>query len=216
VGGVALVEKLSPALRMPHPVDDEDRFIAELERVLTDDRYAVLLPGSDASLLAISRHRDRLEPQVRLGLPPHRVVLRALDKLLLGDAARSTGIPAPGVAVCWDVEDTMDAAGRLGLPVILNAVQSVFMVDGRARRSGSVRVDSEESLRTLVPAYGEPCLLQRTEPGAVLSFAGVMAEGELLAMALSRYERTSYPEAGNTCFSQAWSRLRFSGSKSRR
>jgi cation diffusion facilitator CzcD-associated flavoprotein CzcO/predicted ATP-grasp superfamily ATP-dependent carboligase len=190
-------------LRMPHPVGDEDRFVAELERVLTEDRHAVLLPGSDASLLAISGHRERLEPHVRLGLPRHDVVLRALDKLLLGDAASSIGLPAPDVAVCWDVADAMGAVERLGLPVILKAVQSVFMVNGRARRSGSVRVERQDSLPALIPEYGKPCLLQRSEPGAVLSFAGVMAEGSLLAVALSRYERTWYPEAGNACFSRA-------------
>jgi predicted ATP-grasp superfamily ATP-dependent carboligase len=189
-------------LHVPHPVDAEAGFIDALERAVRDDRHAVLLPGGDASLVAISRHRERLEPYVRLGLPSHEVVLRVLDKVVLGEAARAAGLPTPEAAVCSGIEEAVATARRFEFPVILKAVQSVFTVNGETRRSGSVRVEDEDSLRALVPEYGEPCLLQRSLPGAVLSFAGVMAGSELLAMAVSRYRRTWYPEAGNACFSE--------------
>jgi predicted ATP-grasp superfamily ATP-dependent carboligase len=190
-------------LSVPHPVEDREGFVAGLEVALSGDEYAVLLPGSDASLLAVSEHRERLEAHTRTGLPSHEVVLRSLDKLGMAEAAGDAGVSAPETVVCQDVRDAVEAAYRLGFPVVLKASRSVYEARGRTRRSGSARVEDELALRAMTPEYGSPCLVQKAEPGSVISFAGVLAGGKLLGVAVSRYLRTWYPEAGNVCFSES-------------
>ncbi|MBA3263610.1 MAG: NAD(P)-binding domain-containing protein [Thermoleophilaceae bacterium] len=69
-------------------------------------------------------------------------------------------------------------------------------------RVGSVWVGDPERLAGLAPLYGTPCLVERAEDGKIVSFAGVLADGRLLATAVSRYVRTWYPEGGNVCFSE--------------
>jgi len=189
-------------LLVPHPLEDQAGFLAALQRAVCSGCYSVLVPGSDASLLAVSYGRERLEPHVRIALPRHEAVQRSLDKQKLISAAARHELTSPETVLCSGAIDALTAARRIGFPVVLKAARSVFELDGYPRHVGSVLVTGERALEEAVIAYGVPCLLQRRERGAVLSFAGVFAEGRLLAEALSRYHRTWYPDAGNASFSE--------------
>jgi predicted ATP-grasp superfamily ATP-dependent carboligase len=189
-------------LLVPHPLEDEAGFLDALERAVLRGDYSVLVPGSDASLLAISRGRDRLEPHVRIALPPHAVVERSLDKLALISAASHHRLSSPVTIACHGTAAAIAGAESLGFPVILKPARSVFEVDGVRRRRGGVLVRDERALVGAVAQYGDPCLVQQREPGAVLSFAGVFANGCLLGEALSRYDRTWHPDSGSASFSQ--------------
>src|SRR5436309_1291368 len=70
-------------------------FVEELRQIVDEEDYDVLLAGTDASLLAISQGRERLEPFVSLGLPAPEVVERSLSKVEPLDAATEAGVPAP-------------------------------------------------------------------------------------------------------------------------
>src|SRR6266576_6332171 len=58
------------------PKDDPAEFVEELRRIVIGADYDVLIAGTDVSLLAISRGRERLEPFVKLGLPAPEIVER--------------------------------------------------------------------------------------------------------------------------------------------
>src|SRR3954452_14239729 len=60
-----------------HPAE----FVEQLARIVSGGDYDVLIPGTDASLLAISRGRDQLEPHVNLGLPAPQIVEGSLSKV---------------------------------------------------------------------------------------------------------------------------------------
>jgi hypothetical protein len=109
---------------------------------------------------------------------------------------------APETAICEGVDAALSAADRMGYPVLLKPVSSLVEVAGVPIRIGSIRVADPERLARMVPSYGIPCLIERTVEGEILSFAGVFAEGRLLATAVSRYLRTWYPDGGNVCFSE--------------
>jgi predicted ATP-grasp superfamily ATP-dependent carboligase len=189
-------------LSLPHPLEDSEGFVAGIEAALSRGVYAVVLPGSDASLQVLSRERERIEPHARMGLPPHEAVLVSLNKLRLAEAAVRSGLAAPETAVCQSVDEALSAASRMGYPVALKPASSLIEVAGVPMRVGSVMVDSPERLAGLAPTYGTPCLVERSELGSIVSFAGVLADGRLLATAVSRYVRTWYPEGGNVCFSE--------------
>ena len=190
------------ALRLPHPLEDPEAFVAGIERAVSRDEHGALIPGSDGSLMTISSARERLEPHVRMGLPPHDAVVASLNKLALAEAAVKAGLAAPETAVCSTVEDALSAAGRMGFPVALKPASSLIEVAGIQKRVGSVMVDDAQRLAALAPTYGVPCLIERAVLGKLVSFAGVFADGRLLATAVSRYLRTWHPEGGNVCFSE--------------
>ena len=80
---------------VPDPLEDPHGFLAMIEHLVAGGRYAALVHCGDASLLAISRGRDRLTPHLRLGLPPHEAVRRSLDKTALIAAASRSGLRTP-------------------------------------------------------------------------------------------------------------------------
>jgi hypothetical protein len=75
-------------LRMTDPLQDGERFVEDLRRQLTSRQYAVLLPGRDRALLAISHGRERLEGLARIGLPAPASVERSLDREVMAEVAR--------------------------------------------------------------------------------------------------------------------------------
>jgi FAD-dependent urate hydroxylase len=190
------------ALRLPHPLEDPEAFVAGIERAVSRAEHGALIPGSDGSLMTLSGVRERLEPHVRMGLPPHDAVVASLNKLALAEAAVKVGLAAPETAVCSTVEDALSAADRMGFPVALKPASSLIEVAGVRNRVGSVMVDDPQRLAALAPTYGVPCLIERAVRGSLVSFAGVFADGRLLATAVSRYVRTWHPEGGNVCFSE--------------
>jgi predicted ATP-grasp superfamily ATP-dependent carboligase len=187
------------------PKDDPTGFVEQLRAIVGGGGYDILIPGADASLLAISRNRERLEPFVTLGLPAPEIVERSISKAALSEYAPRVGLPVPETAVCAEPEATLRAATRLGYPVMLKSEQAVFERDGGLGKQGSAMVHDEASLVRLLPEYGRPWLVQQVRPGTLLSFAGVAADGRLLACAVSRYRRTWPPEAGSVAFSETTS-----------
>ena len=179
------------------PVADPERFVDGVAERLRARSYAAVLPGTEASMLALSAARTRLDGLVRLGLPPHDVVLRAFDKVALVDRSAAVGLAAPDSTVCDDEAEGLEAARAVGFPVVLKPRES-FLEDGdkRWRRSAFVARDEAELLAA-VPEYGRPFLIQRFEDGPIVSVAGVVVEGAVRALCVARYVRT-WPASGGS------------------
>jgi predicted ATP-grasp superfamily ATP-dependent carboligase len=192
-----------PAARKlaPDPRRDVRGFVDRLGSLLQDNRYSILLAGTDASLLAISRHRDRLAPYVCLGLPTQEVVERALDKWFLVESAAQVGLDPPETRLCTGAADAVGAAAAFRYPVVVKPHHTADEGHGIVRRWGSVLAFNEAVVSAAARSFGT-CLVQRRVDGDVISFAGVAANWGLLATVVSRYVRTWPPEGGNVCFSE--------------
>ncbi len=173
---------------------DPDAFVAGLAAI--GGPYAMLLPATDAALLAVSRRRDRLG-DLELGLPPHEAVEAATDKVELDRASREAGLPSPDTAVCHDHDDGVRAARELGLPLVIKPRRTAFEDGGVIRQRGGSFVADESALADAVEQFGTPYLLQRLQEGEVWSAAGVMTPEGVLSFSVARYLRTWPVKAGN-------------------
>lgn len=210
---VCAVSRLRPAathwsracaerIRLPDPRVDVRAFVDRLGDLLQDGRHDALIPGSDASLIAISEHRETLDGSAQLGLPSREAVRRTVDKLVLLDAAAAVGLAPPASVPCTDLGEADDAAAALGFPVVLKPSQSFAPVNGGLRqRSVAVAADREE-LAATVPEFPSPFIVQRFEQARFLSCTGVVADGQLLALATSRVLRLWPPTAGMHSYSE--------------
>jgi predicted ATP-grasp superfamily ATP-dependent carboligase len=192
----------SDALQVTDPRVDAAGFVADLRRYLEHQRCAMLVPGSDFSLLAVSKGRDALDGLTRLGLPPHPAVERGFNREVLAAGAAAGGL-SPAVAVrCTDVGEAVRAANELGFPVLLKSISTVEDRGASvAAGPNTRRIEDEQQLRSAVGFYGAAWLVQRLESGRTLSFGGVVAQGRLLGAGVSAYLRTWPPTAGNVSFS---------------
>jgi predicted ATP-grasp superfamily ATP-dependent carboligase len=194
---------VSERFALPDPREDALRYVESLAAILGRHPHEVVVPGTDASLVAVSEQRALIEPLAHLGLPPHERVLRSLDKLALLEEAAATGLPAPPSITCPEPADVQAAASELGYPVVLKPPRS-FVPSGSGSAQRTIRiVRGERALDSALDGFPLPVTVQRFEEGAThISVAGVIASGRLLGMAVSRYRRLWPPEAGSVAFSE--------------
>ena len=191
-------------ISIPDPLKEEAAFQASLERLVSRGDFSVLMPGSDASLLSISRARDRLDPHVLIGLPAHERVQRSLDKTDLASIAARHALAPPSTIVCRGYAQALDAAQEMGFPVVVKPLSSIIEHTMPRRRSGSLLVADVGELQRVMADFGGTGLVQQYVQGSVVSFAGVFAGARLLAEAVSRYHRTWHPTGGNVCYSRTF------------
>jgi len=179
------------------------RYAEEAAAIAASDGYFTVMPGADASLLAVSRNRDVFGEGVDLSLPPVEVVETCVNKVDLIEAAAGVGLDVPETVVCETVADARAAGGELGFPLLLKPRSSVFEHGGAIRERASFLAPDADALESRLPEFGLPCLLQRREAGCAMSFAGVFAEGRLLGAVWSRYRRVWPQSAGSVSFSES-------------
>jgi D-aspartate ligase len=193
---------VSSRLRLCDPREHPRRFAEEVAAAVAKGRFATVLPGSDASVLALSNHRETFDEDFQLGLPPREVVDRCVNKVTMLSDAAEAGLTSPQSIPCADPGEARATAASLGYPVLLKPRQTVFDdADGLKQRQTFIAED-EASLLATLPEFGLPCLLQRFERGSVVSIAGVAAGDRLLALTYSRYARTWPPLGGPVSASQ--------------
>jgi predicted ATP-grasp superfamily ATP-dependent carboligase len=190
-------------LQLSDPGAQPGVFVDELVSFLREQPHELLLPGIEASILAVSNARERLDGLTRHGLPARDVVTRSFDKVALLDCAAEHGLGAPESHVCTDRGTLESATRELGLPLMLKPQRSLVNGGRTPRHESSRLVRDEVELLEAAEVFGFPVCAQRTELDApVYSFAGVAAEGRLLARIFARYERTWPREAGNASFAE--------------
>ncbi|MFZ0386159.1 MAG: hypothetical protein WAL22_10870, partial [Solirubrobacteraceae bacterium] len=186
---------------LPDPLPDPAAFMSGLDRMVSTDRFDMLMPGTDMSLLDVSRNRVQLAPHVRLGLPSHDAVERALDKRELIAAAARHGLTSPRTTLCASTAEAIEAAAVMGYPLMVKPPCSVIEAGSPRIRCSATMVSDDEQMEAATRRL-RVVLVQERLGGHPVSFAGVFADGRLLAEAVSRYHRTWPPDAGSVCYSQ--------------
>ena len=187
---------------LPDPRHETARYVGALVDAIAGQRLDAFVPGSDATLLAVSTHRSLIEPHLDLRLPDHAVVLRVTDKVALGEAAALVGLAPPAAILCETIEAVRVAAPEVGYPLVLKPPRSAAPDDGGLRERRSLRVGSAAELEDRVGELGLPLLVQEAIAGTVHSVAGVVADGELRAILVARYRRTWPVDAGSAAFAE--------------
>jgi predicted ATP-grasp superfamily ATP-dependent carboligase len=187
----------------PNAQADPEGFVGAVTQRVGTGGYSVLLPGAEASLLALSERRAAVEEFVRLGLPPHEAVRRSTDKILLLAEGAAAGLPPPETVVCDNAEEARAAANQTGYPAVLKPARSFFCSDGTMTQRTAVLVNDEDALAQAARQVGRPFIVQRYQAGApIFSVSGVVTEDRLLGLTTSRGYRTWPPRAGTITYAE--------------
>ncbi len=112
----------------PKPADTA-AFIQSLLEIGRETGPALLVPGDDASLLAISRNRSALETIYRLACPPMETVEKFVDKTTAYQLVGAAGVPVPRTLYVHSAKEAGDAAEEIGYPCIVKPTESHFYYD---------------------------------------------------------------------------------------
>jgi D-aspartate ligase len=191
---------IQECLRAPHPEKEENEFVQFL--VECGIRYpgAVLFPALDDSLIAVSRHKARLQQYFRIACTDWDVTQQYIDKQATYALAERCGVPAPRTVNPSTIEEARSAAREIGLPCLVKPCQShLFTV-----RFGRKMVRAE-TLRHVEVAYTEAAgaglkvMLQEAIPGddsAVVNYNSYISRGSALVEFTAPHVRNGPPSFG--------------------
>ena len=151
------------------------------------DQPGVLVPCTDAAVLAISAGRDRLADAYRFVLPDHADVERLMGKVSFAEHALAHGLPIPPTVVIRTRADAERAAAELPFPAVLKpdikGPRWVAMTKAKA-----IRADTPAEL---LARYEEAC------DGADILIAQSWVHGpeDGLISVNAYYDRASVPQA---------------------
>jgi predicted ATP-grasp superfamily ATP-dependent carboligase len=182
-------------LHVPSPELDGSRpFVAAIAAELARERYLGVIPGSDASLRALSEHRDLL-PDSQAWLPSAAGVARALDKRVVGHLAAAHGLAEPLTIEVAARAALAEAAAEVGWPVVIKPWTSA----ATGPRETATHARDLPELAALAERFGYPVLLQRSlDRARIVQVAGVTDGSRLRAIGVA-LTTSMWPDTiGNT------------------
>jgi predicted ATP-grasp superfamily ATP-dependent carboligase len=172
--------------RVPPAEHDVGRFLSAVADAVRSGGYDVVFPGDDIEVLALSAGREVIPAVVPYA--GHDVVLRALDKLTLAEAAREAGLATP--------RTVPESAALLDGPVVVKPRLHWTPGEAAPARHLPVRVtrSRDQMVRAVraVRAGGGVPVLQELVEGRLMALSVVCdQEGRLRAVSQQETERMS-------------------------
>ena len=194
----------------PNSQENPEQLAEFLLRIAADLPGAVIFPTRDADLLFLDRFRAELEPFYRLAIPPEQVLIRVMDKSVVGQTAVEAGIPTPRTAVVKDSEQLNSAAQVVGFPGVVKPITSICWRQGdnwnRLGGRKAFRVTNFQELQHLyerIRKVHSEILLQEWIPGGddqLTIWGGYFCEqGDPLAYFTAKKIVQCPPEFGTGC-----------------
>lgn len=167
--GVGFRSKYVEPSLCPNPLLETDAFVEHLAQVAkAEAQRPVLFVTSDDFLLAVARHRERLEEVLLLNLSDTATLESIADKYRQYELARSAGIPVPATFLLASPEDVAGQRQRIPFPAFVKAREVTSwrkLVGGNIK--GFIANTPEELERHLAELFelGVEALVQDLIPG---------------------------------------------------
>jgi D-aspartate ligase len=151
----------------PHPERAEDQFIGVLMGCPAHLRGSLVIPTSDETLAAVSRHKTLLERHFHVACTEWNITEQFIDKKRTYALADAVGVPVPKTAIPDSAEDVESYSRTIQYPCLVKPCQSHRYYDRFKRKM--TRVDN---LEQMLAAYREAAdaglqtMLQELIPGA--------------------------------------------------
>lgn len=115
--------------QVPNPVKCEAAFIQSVETCAQRLDQPVVIPADDATLVAASRHHERLSRSCLVACAPWPIVKRFINKDITYTLAGAAGVPVPQTFLPASLKDAQAAGNAIGYPCLLKPSRSDDFVD---------------------------------------------------------------------------------------
>jgi len=186
------------------PMGDPRGFLAGLEKVVRQAGATVLLPISEAALLAVLPNRGLFDCVIPF--PDARAFERICDKRQVLSEASGLGIAVPDQI---EIATAADAAGTTShplFPVVIKSSRSVAGDAGEKVRIPVAYADTGEELRHAlrrIPPGAYPLLIQQRIRGPGFGISVLVWDGKLIAAFGHRRIREKPPSGGVSVVSES-------------
>ncbi len=186
---------------VPPPQTHEVDFVEALVRHADRFRGAMLLPASDETTVAVSRHKERLAAHYVVACTDWEVTRNFIEKRRTYELAAKAGVPTPQTLVPTTIDEARDFARRIGFPLLVKPSQSHLYYERFKRKMSPVNAEAELAQR-VGEALGATLevMLQEIVPGpdcAVVNYNAYASEGRSLVEFTARQIRKAPPNFGS-------------------
>jgi predicted ATP-grasp superfamily ATP-dependent carboligase len=198
-----LSNSLAESFRAPHPERQEADFISFLINLAVKVGPSVLIPASDASLVAISHHKRELEKSYLVACVEWEIVERFIAKEHTYALAEAAGVPMPRTVLPHSPEEVEAYSRELEFPCLVKPSQSHRFFE--VFRTKMFRVENRGEL---LVAYqraakaGLEVMLQELIPGEAAcgaNYNSYWAQNQPLVEFTARKIRNAPPDFGSPC-----------------
>ena len=112
-------------IRYPNPEENCTDFLHFLEQHIKEERYDLIFPISDFTVLPIAKNREKFERYAKLAMAPTEQLLVAQDKAETIRVAEASGVNCPKTIRLEDIEELEQIAQSLKFPVVVKARSKV-------------------------------------------------------------------------------------------
>lgn len=189
---------------VPSPLSQPAAFAEAVLSLCHQRRADLLLPMTDASILAVLPCRDDLGPTL-LPMPDLEAFRAVSDKRRLLETAAGLGIAVPCQAVL-ERPEAVEGFEDLDLPLVVKPSRSLVEEGTRRVRVGVAHAADRSSLLEFVaalPAAAYPVLLQRPVVGPGVGVFLLRWDGRILAAFAHRRIREKPPSGGVSVYRES-------------
>ena len=188
-------------LAAPHPLQDEDGFVAQVMQLAKKWQGAVLMPVSDETLVVAARHKEALSRHFRVACPDYATACQVIDKQQTYRLAVTAGVIAPRTLMPQSLAEVQDFNDEVLFPCLLKPAQSHLFYT----RFG-VKMFVAENAAQLLNGYnratdaGLEVMIQEYIPGSdgdVANYNCYAVDGEVLAEFTADHIRNAPPWFGS-------------------
>lgn len=184
--------------RTPDPLAQPDEFAAAIIGEVSRLGVELLLPVTDASVLALLPHRDKIT--ARLPFPSAEAFARLCDKHVVANEAMKLGLRAPRTIRLNSAADRAAIPEqKLSFPLVLKSLQTINVKSGaRVKHQVTYHVDEPAFERAVSALHPEdyPVLVQERIDGPGIGIFLILHHGEVAAAFAHRRLREKPPSGG--------------------
>ena len=135
---------------LPYWMTDGTEWLAAMEDLLRAERFDLVIPCNETTLLPIQRNRARLERLTRFAIPDDHSIEILFDKHNTRELARSLGVPVSSGRLPRPDDTAEGVLSELGAPVVVKPRKSYSVDELQSRAKVQIIRDAAE-LRSLLP-----------------------------------------------------------------
>jgi predicted ATP-grasp superfamily ATP-dependent carboligase len=192
-------------LQAPDPLADPAAFVAVVADFVRSANVEVILPMTEASLLAVLPERDRLHG-ARIPFPELGRFRAICDKAAVTAAAAQVGIRVPRQLVLAVPGAARAEAAELRFPLVLKPARSVSGDAGSLAKHGVLHARDTAALTAILgslPASAFPILLQERIVGPGVGVFLLLRDGAPAAAFAHRRIREKPPSGGVSVYRES-------------
>ena len=194
------------SVRYPDPATSPDAFVRELTGLAARLAVDTIVPVTDSTTMLLVSQPD-LSKFARVAVPAALSYETLTDKARLLELAGRLGIAAPVTEVAETAAEALNAAHRIGFPVVLKPGRSRYLKGDRILSTG-VQIVGDPAALTQALQHQEwlgaiPCLVQQFVPGHGAGIFSLFGPSGAIAWFAHRRIREKPPAGGVSVLSES-------------